>query len=256
MSSSTFFPFECVHTDPEFRFSITFPSRWVRDTSGQQGTRVILFHPFATTGFRTNINVIVQQIGVMTPDDFLTLSRLQMKGISAHPLMDVDQPTATLAGAHFFEVARPNGPATPKDAPAHRFRSGTRVRRDCHRSIHRFCPIPRRFRNHLGFFSARRASRTAAAVGYAVTTIAARRAAPPIPRPTPTAAPRSTPAPMPAAPSPAPPPSPRPTPPATPATSSPASTTRPTPTPSSPPAPRPAATAPAITRNGVDKQRS
>jgi len=48
-------------------FSISFPADWEKDDSGLMGTSLILFAPSGAEkeGFKTNVNVIVQELGGM-----------------------------------------------------------------------------------------------------------------------------------------------------------------------------------------------
>src|SRR5438477_12601429 len=92
-----------MFTDSDLHFSIDSSKGWVPDSPGQQGTRVILFKLPATSAFRANINVTVHDLGGMTPSEFLTFSRLQIKQMSGHPKLDIDQPATQPAGAHAFE---------------------------------------------------------------------------------------------------------------------------------------------------------
>ncbi len=50
-----------------------------------------------------NINVVVQGLGNMTPEEYLTLSRLQMKGMGDNVVVERDQPLGT-PGGHVFEM--------------------------------------------------------------------------------------------------------------------------------------------------------
>jgi hypothetical protein len=94
--------------DPDTLFGIDVPRGWFVDSSGQMESRVILLHPQVKENFRTNINVIVPPLGHLTQQEFLTLTRLQIKQISEFQLV-ADRPASELPGAHLLEwVGQPS----------------------------------------------------------------------------------------------------------------------------------------------------
>jgi len=62
------------------------------ESGGLRGTRVFLYAPRLSGGFQANINVMVHSLGVMTEEEYLALSRLQMKQMSGRSEPDVDMP--------------------------------------------------------------------------------------------------------------------------------------------------------------------
>lgn len=99
------------YTDAEFGFSISIPSGCLTDTTGPQGTRLIVHFPGDSYGFRANVNVMVQQLGAMSPEEYVILSRFQIKQISGRAGMDVDQPLCLHQNGHLFEWHAPFGPS-------------------------------------------------------------------------------------------------------------------------------------------------
>lgn len=92
-----------VFIDPALGFRVRVPDEWLVDTSGQHGTKVIFYQPDIDDGFRANVNVIVHDLGPLSPDEYLTLSRLQLKQITGFPRLPTDGPTDTPVNAHIFE---------------------------------------------------------------------------------------------------------------------------------------------------------
>jgi hypothetical protein len=92
-----------VFVDPKDRFSLQVPEGWSVDTSGQQGSRLILYHPLAEDGFRPNVNVVVDDLMPLTHEEYLTLCQLQLKRLSRSALLLVDEPDAH--GGRVFEWA-------------------------------------------------------------------------------------------------------------------------------------------------------
>src|SRR5438067_2148901 len=85
--------------DPVNRFSLTIPPGWLVDTSGQQGTKAIFFHPQGEEHFRPNINVVVNPLSPFTPEEFITLGRLQLKQLSGSSRLGIDEPAEKPEGA-------------------------------------------------------------------------------------------------------------------------------------------------------------
>jgi hypothetical protein len=102
------------YVDPQLLFSLEMPADWLVDNSGQQGSKLVLFEPRADGNFRTNINVIVQELAPLTAEEYLTLARLQLKQTSGSSQLDVDQPAADAEGAHVFEVSSSRTPIPVK----------------------------------------------------------------------------------------------------------------------------------------------
>lgn len=97
------------YIDPDTLFTIDVPNGWLVDSSGQMGSSVILFHPQVEHNFRTTINVVVHQLGALTPEEFLTLTRLQLKQLPEFTLQ-VDDSISQPPGARLLEWAAEPGP--------------------------------------------------------------------------------------------------------------------------------------------------
>lgn len=98
-----------TYVDPETLFSITIPSGWMLDTSGQQGSKLLLYHPTISGSFRANVNVMVHDIGPLTHEEYIQFNRLQLKLLSGKSSLSVDEPYGPREAAHLFEwkVHRP-----------------------------------------------------------------------------------------------------------------------------------------------------
>ncbi len=92
-----------IFVDPDEGFSLHVPEAWMVDTSGQQGSRVVLYGPTVEDTFRANVNVVVQDLAPLSPDEFVSLSRLQLKKLSNMATLPVDEPSPRLAGGHVLE---------------------------------------------------------------------------------------------------------------------------------------------------------
>jgi hypothetical protein len=92
-----------VFIDPALGFRVGIPKGWLVDTSGQQGTKVILYQPDADQNFRANVNVVLQDLGPLCPDEYLMLSRLQLKQLTGFPRLPTDAPADSRVNAHVFE---------------------------------------------------------------------------------------------------------------------------------------------------------
>jgi hypothetical protein len=62
-------------------YSLSFPASWSLDQSGQMGTKFILFTGQDNSGFRDNLNLIIQDLGVdgLNLDKYVSLSERQIK---------------------------------------------------------------------------------------------------------------------------------------------------------------------------------
>jgi hypothetical protein len=98
-----------VFVDRDGSFSLSAPPQWVIDTRGQAGTAVVVHERANASSFAANVNVIVQQLRGLSSDEFLTLSRLQLKHLTGQPRLQVDAPAAHSPGGHLFEWSAPFG---------------------------------------------------------------------------------------------------------------------------------------------------
>ena len=99
-----------TYTDVESLFELEVPADWLADTSGQVGTRVAFISPNTETGFQANVNVVVNHIPPLTNDEFLTLSRLQLKQMARLAKLPVDEPCGERPGTHVFEWVNNQAP--------------------------------------------------------------------------------------------------------------------------------------------------
>jgi len=98
------------YVDPEHRFTIRIPNGWLLDTSGQHDTTLIFFHPDIESGFRANVNVAVNDTAPLTNDEYVTLSRLELKRLTGFVMLPVDQPAPGNEAGHIFEWASDQQP--------------------------------------------------------------------------------------------------------------------------------------------------
>jgi hypothetical protein len=90
------------YADAESGFALGVPAGWRVDTTGLLGSRLILFAPAAAGDFQANVNVTVQGLGGVTRDEFLTVTRIQLKQFAGTPRLEMDAPAAEPAGGHAF----------------------------------------------------------------------------------------------------------------------------------------------------------
>lgn len=100
------------YVDPAGQFAVTAPPGWWVDTSGAQGSRVIFFCPAADPGFQPNLNVLLQPLGGLTPDEYLTMTRLQLKQMAGPDRLWADQARPGPPPGHVFEWLLPLNPGT------------------------------------------------------------------------------------------------------------------------------------------------
>jgi hypothetical protein len=74
--------------------------------------RLYLLDPNAPGPFRPNLNVVVQELGKLTPEDYVQLTRLQLKALGDGAVVERDQPLGPARTGHLFEVVFHGGPVT------------------------------------------------------------------------------------------------------------------------------------------------
>ena len=92
-----------TYVDPQGSFALEVPPEWLIDNSGQQGTLVMLFQPVKNGDFRPNLGVVAHSLAPLTPEEYVTLSRLQAKRLSGKSTLDVDQVANTAMGGQIIE---------------------------------------------------------------------------------------------------------------------------------------------------------
>jgi len=92
-----------VFIDPDTRFSIQIPNGWQVDTSGQQGSKLILYHPHVEENFCANINVLAHDLAPLTRDEYITFTRLQLKQLTGFAQLPVDAAATDRDNGHIFE---------------------------------------------------------------------------------------------------------------------------------------------------------
>ncbi|HYT88300.1 MAG TPA: hypothetical protein VEL76_06240 [Gemmataceae bacterium] len=65
--------------------------------------RISLLDPNAAGPLRPNINVVAHSLGKMSAEEYLTLTRLQFKGMGDQVVIERDQPLGRHLGGHLFE---------------------------------------------------------------------------------------------------------------------------------------------------------
>jgi hypothetical protein len=85
------------------------PEGWLMSPP-QPPARLLLLDPTAPGPFRPNINVVQQKLGRMTPEEWLTLTRLQLKSMGEHVRVERDETLGKQGGGHLFEYTAQVGP--------------------------------------------------------------------------------------------------------------------------------------------------
>lgn len=101
---------ERIYCDVEQQFGVRIPLHWLADTSGRAGTRVAFVSPESVMGFQANVNVIAQYVPPLTRDEYLTLSRLQLKLAARATELPVDEPDQKSSVFHVFEWTNNQAP--------------------------------------------------------------------------------------------------------------------------------------------------
>ena len=92
-----------VYIDPGGKFSFCVPHDWAVDPTGQRGACVFTFGPNIDDGFRANVNIVVQPLSPLTHDEYLTLSRLQIRKMGNLARLAVDEPALRFPGGRVLE---------------------------------------------------------------------------------------------------------------------------------------------------------
>lgn len=90
------------YADDVAGFSVGVPAGWQVDNTGLVGSRLVLFAPSAPGDFQPNVNVTAQDLHGVTPDEFVTVTRIQLKQFAGSPHLDVDAPAGDPATGHVF----------------------------------------------------------------------------------------------------------------------------------------------------------
>jgi hypothetical protein len=85
------------------------PEGWVMAPPAPPA-RLALLDPNAPGPVRPNLNVLAQDLGKMTPEEYLTLTRLQFKAMGDNVNVERDQPLDRAGGGHLFEYVANVGP--------------------------------------------------------------------------------------------------------------------------------------------------
>ena len=98
------------YAHPAGLFTLLIPTGWSVNDAGGPGTEVILFSPcIGYGGFRPNINVVVQDLRGLTPEEFLTLTRLHLKQMTSQQQPQRDEPFPAVPSARLLEWSAPLG---------------------------------------------------------------------------------------------------------------------------------------------------
>jgi hypothetical protein len=90
---------------------ITPPEGWLMAPASPPA-RLSLLDPSAAGPFRANINIVAQNLGKMTVEEFMTLNRLQMKAMGDNLVVERDEPIGSGKGGHLFEFRAYGGPVS------------------------------------------------------------------------------------------------------------------------------------------------
>jgi hypothetical protein len=85
------------------------PPGWLM-TPPTPPARLALLDPNASGGFWPNVNVVIQDLGTMTPEEYLTLGRLQLKAMGEQARVEHDEPIGPgSSGGRVMEFVAYNG---------------------------------------------------------------------------------------------------------------------------------------------------
>ncbi len=90
------------YADADTGFVIGVPVGWRVDNTGLMGSRLVILAPVPPGEFQANVNVTTQDLVGITPDEFITVTRIQLKQFAGSPQLDVDEPAAPPASGHVF----------------------------------------------------------------------------------------------------------------------------------------------------------
>ncbi len=93
---------------------IEAPEGWLMSPPAPPA-RLSLLDPTSPGPLRPNINVVAQDLGKMTGEEYLTLTRLQLKGMGENATVERDEPIGRQSGesaSHLFEFVAQVGPMT------------------------------------------------------------------------------------------------------------------------------------------------
>ena len=98
------------YAHPAGIFTLLVPTGWAVQDAGAPGTEVVLYAPrIEYGGFRPNINVVLQELRGLSAEEFLTLTRLQLKQATGQPRPQRDEPFPAVPGARLLEWSAPLG---------------------------------------------------------------------------------------------------------------------------------------------------
>jgi hypothetical protein len=89
--------------DSQTLCSVLIPDEWVVDDSGRQGCKAIFLSPEVVEGFRPNVTLVVQPMSVLTREECLTLSRLQVRHLVSIVRFDADRASEQSEGSRILE---------------------------------------------------------------------------------------------------------------------------------------------------------
>jgi hypothetical protein len=95
---------------PQTHLSIDVPPGWLVDASGKSGTLFYLWLPPMSGGFSPNVNIIVQPLGALTRDEWLTLSRLQIRQQAGATALSADEASPNSLPSNVVEWLGPPAP--------------------------------------------------------------------------------------------------------------------------------------------------
>jgi hypothetical protein len=78
------------------------PAGWLMSPP-QPPARLLLIDPAAPGPFRPNLNIVAQPLGQLTPEEWLTLTRLQYKSMGDKVTVERDEALGKYPGGHVFE---------------------------------------------------------------------------------------------------------------------------------------------------------
>jgi hypothetical protein len=112
------------YADADSGFIVGVPAGWRLDSTGVMGSRLVMFAPSAPGDFQANVNITLQDLASVTADEFVTVTRIQLKQFAGSPSLDVDEPRGEAGAGHVFAWTTHRGAVPVRGHQVLNFRAG------------------------------------------------------------------------------------------------------------------------------------